>query len=262
VRVQNNALIGGTHVRLSGKSSIDVNVRRSSVNYETGAIFLESDLSRVLDRTSTGEAVTFWYAATPLTTVGVDVQRQRDRFDSAPERDSNRVRVSPVIDFQPHALITGRVAFGIHRREFLGRDVPDSKGTFLHVNLQYALLDRTMFSVEIDRDVDYSYRIREQEYLLTGVTASVTQRFVKPWQLRARFGRRHLTYLAAADSDAQPDPEPDAETAFEYGVDVGYRLGATRLGVQMLYRNRLSNTSVLREYQRFRVSTFVAYAFD
>ena len=60
------------------------------------------------------------FAVTPLTTVSVGVELERDRFDTSTIRDSNSWRILPAAEFAPDAVITGRVAAGF--RHFDPRD--------------------------------------------------------------------------------------------------------------------------------------------
>lgn len=264
VRVLDDTFVAGAEVRITGKSSIDIRAQRSVVKYDDDAVYLDSDLSRNLNRTMTGEGLTFRYAATPLTTIGLDVQQQRDRFEFSPERDTDRLRISPLIEFHPHALISGRALFGIDRRTYIGHDASEARGSIMLVDLRYTLLGRTQFAVLASRDLHYSYLSEREEYQQAGVTVSVAQRLADPWDVRGWFGRHRLTYLteAAGGAAAASADQAEDETVFSYGVDVGYRVGRTRLSVRVAYRERHSNESLSREYQRLRVTSSLAFPFN
>ena len=98
-RRQINTATVGTDVRLTAKLTAAVFGSRSRLNYDTNSIYQDTDLSRVLNYTGRGVGASLRYVLTPLTTIGVTVDRQHDRFDSAPDRNSD--------EFQCHA--NGRV---------------------------------------------------------------------------------------------------------------------------------------------------------
>lgn len=192
------------------------------------------------------------------------MRRQRDRFEFAAERDSDRVQLSPLVEFHPHAAVSGRVQFGVERRSFRQRDEPEDQGTFLRVNLGYTLLGRTRFSVSAVRELAYSYRLTAEEYQLAGMTVAVTQHLGRGWDARASVGRHRLTYLdTAGDAPSTPaDGNADAEAVTSWGVGLGYRLARTRVGVDVSYRARAADASLRREFQRLRVGSSVTYVFD
>jgi hypothetical protein len=258
VQRRDDAAVAGVALRLTGKTSIDIRAERSRTEYEPETVYFESDLARLLNRRATAEGATFRYAATPLTTIGIDVHRQRDRFEFTPERDSNRLRVSPLVEFSPHALLSGRAAFGFNRRTFLSRDAPQLSGMFVLVDLRYTLLGRTLFTIEAERDIGYSYRIQEEEYQLTGFAGSVTHRLADSWDVRARIGRYRLAYITESAAAADSHVETVAYSAGE----IGYVLGRMRVGLALEYTDRTSNVSIRRTYDRVRVVSSLTYVFD
>lgn len=252
----------GTGLRLTPKGSIDVRTRRSRVEYGGDTLYLGSDLARQLNRTTNGEGVALWYALTPLTTIGLDVQQDRDRFKFTRERDSDSLQVLPVVEFKPLALVSGRAQVGFRRRTFLDRQIPEFRGTVALVDLGYTLLGRTRFTVQAQRDLAYSYHVNEEEYLLAGATVSVSQRLADPWDVGASVGRFRLTYRQSDfRSGAALNADSLSETVLSYGADVGYRVGSTRLGLQMDYRQRQSDVSFGRHYERFRITSSLTYNF-
>ena len=126
VRRADERLFAGANVRLTGKSSIDFTAGQFRADYGTRNVSFESDLPHRLNRTSDGVGATLRYAVTPLTNVGVEVERFRDRFEFSPERDTNQLRVAPIVEFRPDAVISGRAGYGMYIRENVGRDGPES----------------------------------------------------------------------------------------------------------------------------------------
>jgi hypothetical protein len=257
VRRRRTGVFTGANVRLTGKSSVDVRARRSATEYGTGTLSVENDPTDQLDYTSEGEGATMWYGVTPLTTIGVDVDRQRDRFELTPERDTNQIRVAPVLEFRPDAVISGRATYGMYKRENVGRDLPAYRGTFLLAALRYTLLGRTRFNVQADRDLEYSYRDRQQAYQYIGYNVSVTHRLADPWDVRATVDRHRLTYVTGAGTFS-----PESEVRSTYGVGIGYRVGRSRIVVSVFHTDRQSEEFPIREFQKLRVVSSLLYAFD
>ena len=111
---------GGAELKLTGITSLTGSYRRTTQSYGDDERFLGMALAAQLDHTSDVATAGVRYAVTPLTTVVVDVELQRDRFDTSPIRDADSVRVMPAVEFSPDAVIAGHVAIGF--RQFSPRD--------------------------------------------------------------------------------------------------------------------------------------------
>ena len=238
-----------------GKTALGVHLRRANVEYEANALYLGSDLARLLNSTSRGEGLTFRYALTPLTTLVVDGQRYRDRFEFSPERDSEGFEVMPAIELKPLAVVSGRASVGFRRRTFLNQEIQEFNGTVARVDLRYTLRGRTRFGVEMQRDLEYSYRAEQSQYVLAALAGSVSHRLSNAWEVEGRAGRSRLTYRHTAVRVGE------TETVFNYAVDIGYRLRSTRLGVHLRHGERLSDVSPTRQYERFQVGSSLTYQF-
>jgi hypothetical protein len=262
VRRVHDGVGAGVDVWLSGKTTIGIRASRAGVAYEEGAEHFENNLARALNRTSTGEQLRLRYAATPLTSIALEVNRERDRFEFSPERDTNRLRLAPVIEFKPLALMGGSVAAGIQRSTTADGVGQKAGGSFLHADVHYTLRGRTRFAVQAERDIAYSYRVQETEYRQSGFSATVTHRLAYPWDVRGSVGRYRLTYLTASDSEVGPtvDPSPPTESLIRYGLGCGYLIGRARFGVNVRYSQRDSTLSPRREYGRLQLYSSLTYA--
>jgi len=255
-------LRGGFDVRLTAKATAGVFAVRDRLDYATNSLFRGTDLSRVLNHTSIGQGANLSYALTPFTAVTVEAQRQHDEFDSAPERNSDNVRVGTGVTFAPRALIRGSASVGVQKRKFLvGTKSAAGKGTFVVVDLAYTLLGRTVFSVNARRELEYSYLIAQPDYLSSGVSVAATQRIGQSWELGGSIGRHRLAY--------NPDPLANlglygsyAETILMSDGDVAYILGHSRIGFRVDYSERLAAQNIFdRRYQRLRLGSTFTYAF-
>ena len=79
-------------------------VRKEQFRYDDDEEFLDTDLSRALDRDSTYYGGGMQVELTPLTTFLTDVEVGEDRFVGSPERDADTWKVMPGFRFKPFAL--------------------------------------------------------------------------------------------------------------------------------------------------------------
>jgi len=244
----------GVDLTVSTKTSIAVMVRRSRVEYTGETVYLESDLASVLGDTSTVTGVGVRYALTPLTTVGAQFERDHERLPHAPERNADGVRLTSIVEFRPLALVSGQAQIGVRSRTFNDRNAPPFQGMVTQVDLSYTLLGRTRLTVRAQRDLSYSYRPGERDYLQTGTEGVVTHRLGTSWDVSGSVGRFRLQY-GLADRNAR------AERVLYYGVDVGRTMFRSRVGFQVSRQTRSSDFSARREYEEMRISSSVSYRF-
>lgn len=258
VRRRDETITIGTGIRLTDKTLVEIRASRSSVRYEEDAVFLDSNLAQALNRRATGEGFSLRYALTPLTTLSLDVDRERDRFDFATVRNSDSLRIGPAVEFKPFALISGRAYVGFRERTFHDPAIPKFTGTAARVDLTYTLLGRTSFNFAAERDLAYSYRQTNDDYVNTDLALSVNHRLAEPWDVGARVGRGRLAYRASLPGSPVVSY---AERVRSAGAEVGYRLGHTRLGFHVDYFTRDSDIEAFRRYDRLLVSSSVTYTF-
>ena len=179
---------------------------------------------------------------------------QRDRFDAAPERDADTLRLVPALRFDPTSLIRGSVAVGYRRFRPLSPELPDYRGLLVQAGLGYTLMGRTKFDVDVSRDVQYSFEDIEPYYLSTGGRVTMTHQLAGALDIQALAGRQTMAYRQRlVQGDARRD---QVET---YGGGAGYRLRAnTRLGVTWEV-NRRSSVLDERRYVRRRVFASLTY---
>ena len=251
----------GTDVRLAAKLTASVFASRSRLDYDINSIYLGTDLAQVLNFTGRSEGASLRYALTPLTTIGIEADRQRDRFDSTPDRNADSFRIAPMVGFNAGALISGSASFGFRQRRFLAGTAPDFNGSVASADLTYTLLGRTRFTVTGRRQLEYSYVVARTDYVESGVTLGVNQRFGDSWDVGGTITRSRLSYV---DVNSPTDSAllirfPD-ETIIGWSADAGYRLARTRIGVQVEQRQRQASAEV-RGYERFRIGSTLTYEF-
>ena len=123
------------------------------------------------------------HALTPLTSVALDVTRERERFVTSQFRDSDSTKVMGNVTFQPLALINGTASVGVRQFDPVPADVPAFTGVITAVNLSYSLLGITRFGVEATRDIQYSFEFEQPYYLESGVTGTVQQQVFGPFDV-------------------------------------------------------------------------------
>ena len=256
----------GVYLRLGSRLSVGPYVLWSRVKYDQNSLFLNTDLARVLNYNSTGEGVDARYLWTPFTTFGVSMERQRDRFTSTGDRNSDNLSVFPFVEFNPSALVSGRASVGFQTRTFLTPTpgAQDFTGTVALVNLNYTFRTRTRFTIAASRELKYSYFEGRRDYVEGTVTFGVTRRLGDSWDVGGSLGPARLSYLeSSTPATAGSPPFPD-ESILTSDADLGYNVGRTRVGFHFEYRSRQTDAPLLglaRGYQRFRFGATMTYRF-
>ena len=173
---RNEVARGGVELRLTDKISAAVYALTTRNEYEPNSLYLGTDLARELNYTSAGEGAALRWKLTPFTTFAMETERERDRFDSTDDRNSDSVRIAPAVEFNPLALVSGRFTYRFQHRRFISGVVPDFNGTFAFADLSYTAFGRTRFTVEYRRDLEYSYLVGQHDYVVSDATVRVTQR--------------------------------------------------------------------------------------
>jgi hypothetical protein len=278
-RRRNDAVTVGADLRLTGKVSAGLYARRSRLAYEPNSLYRDTDLASVLNHTSSGEGGRLRYSLTPLTSIAVDIEQYRDRFKFTADRHSDSLAVTPSVEFKPFALVSGRAAVGYRQRKFLAGDVPDFNGTVAFVDLTYTFRERTRFGVAARRELEYSYLIGRNDYVVGELTGLVTQRLGERWDAGGSLGRASLSYGQQRAPTRPPNPTPSTgggvtppavtppatiadETVLTTSVNVGYNFGRTRAGFQLEFRGRQAGEGEFdRGYERLRVGTSLTHTF-
>jgi hypothetical protein len=268
VRRVENRMFAGVELPLTRKTTLGAAFKRTKTDYAEGESFNDVILRFQFNRWTDIYTVSARHALTPLTTILLDTEYVREKFEFDVMRNSAGFRLLPGVEFKPMALISGTARVGYRQLNFDSPNVPDYSGPVGSVNLGYTLLGTTRFSVQVDRDVQFSFEQREPYYVLTGVTGTITQRLNTTWDLQARAGNQSLAYrqtiLAGNGSGSVAQGTTGAgrtDHVLYYGGGVGYRLGPdVRLGFNVDYYTRRSDVSI-RQYEGLRVGSSVTYGF-
>src|SRR5207249_2801691 len=99
----------GTRILVASRTALVVNARRFELQFDQGTEFRGADLAHNLNSRADSVEGGVQLMLTPLTTLNVTTTVQRDRFDSAPERNADTIRITPALQFDPTSLIRGTV---------------------------------------------------------------------------------------------------------------------------------------------------------
>jgi hypothetical protein len=244
-------------MRVMSRTSVGATGWRRRTQFDQAAFFYEANLARELDRTSSGTGMVVRHALTPLTTVGLDVTREHERFVTATYRDSNSTRVVATVNLQPLALISGAAAVGFRRFTPLPADVPSYNGLVANLDLSYSLLGTTRLGVQARRDIQYSFEFEQPYYLESGLTATVQRQVFGPYDVLGRVGRLGLAYTDRVGAAVLISNRTDHVTTV--GIGAGYRMGTDkRLGFT-IDRQRRTSTVPGRSYTGLRFGVSLTY---
>lgn len=252
-RTQRTILVG-TRLSVASRTDVVANLRYADLGYDEGSEFRGSDLAHNLNSATDSFEGGVQVALTPLTTLNLTTSLQRDRFDSAHERDANTFRITPALQFDPTALIRGTVSVGYRHFGPLDSSVPAYSGVVAQVTAGYTLRERMKFDVDFARDVQYSYEDLEPYYLATGGRLTATYQLVGPIDVQGFGGRQSLGYRSS-----QTVGESRTDHVETFGGGAGYRWHSLfRLGLTWEMNRRLSDLSD-RRYERRRVFASFTY---
>jgi len=248
---------GGVEMRAMSQTYVGGRIWRRRVEFDRDEVFRGVNLAEELNRTIDGGALTVRRVLTPLTTVSLQIGRERERFVLSPLRDADSSRIAGTATFQPLALINGNATMGYRRFTPLAADVPHYRGPTTAVNLSYTLLGITRFGVDASRDVQPSLEFEHPYYLETGVSGSVQQQVFGPFDVLARIGARRLAYRDRLGVAPAVSNRTDRVRAFSIGA--GYRLGTDkRIGFTIDRQNRTSSVDA-HEYRGVRFGVSLTY---
>lgn len=245
----------GLGVRVSARTQLLAWGRTAVNRFDATEEFLGTNLADALDRDADAIGGGLEVELTPLTTFVVNAEAQQDRFIRSPDRDADTFRITPGFHFKPFALIDGTLMVGYRRFETLSPLVPDFSGVAATVDLGYTFR-RTRVVGRYNRDITYSFETTEPYYLQTDWSLDVTQRITSRWDLVARAGRYSLDY----ERLTAPGLTERTDYGRIYGGGIGWHGGEhLRLGLNVDYVERRSDTDVLRSYDRVRTGLSVTY---
>lgn len=255
------AIEAGIIAAMSRRLSIEAKGRESRVEFDEREEFLGVRLRDQLDRTSRSVSLTTGYRLSPLTMVFLTGEAITDRFAFADDRDADSVRVVSGIQFRPRALITGHATIGMRRFQTLTDSVPDFQGLVTSAALGYTMMGATNLSFTADRDVAYSFEIRQPYYVVDSYGVRITQHIAGRIDGGVGAGRHQYSYRNVSPASTPSEAiDKRVDRTWNYTALVSYRVNPTmRVGLTVTYWERQSSSYGFRNYDAFRIGTTLIY---
>jgi hypothetical protein len=242
-------ITGGTRVSIASRTTLMLTARRTSDEYDPDEEFRGFNLARALNTTTTAYEGALGVELTPLTSLTLGGVHEQTRFELAPERDSDSIRVGPTLTFSPLGLLTGTAGIGYRRLEGRTNAVQDYSGVVASGSLSVILGGRFKVETAFNRDVKYSYERDVPTYVVTGGRGTLTTQVVGGLDVRVSGGRELMDFRAGGG-----EASPGKDTMNIYGGGVGYRLAnRAQLVLTAEWTDRQSTRDVTREFGNRRI---------
>jgi hypothetical protein len=253
-RVERETAVG-VNVFSLNRTSLRVGVRQGALTYEPGQLFDGIDLAQQLNRTSTAFSGGVQFAATPLTTLTLDVSAQRENYALTPGKNQSGNRVMFAVNFAPDAVIRGSAGVGVSHLDVEDPLAIPFTGLTTNVDLSYTLLGVTRFGGRVNRETTAS--VQEPYSLQTTFGVDVQQAFLGPVDLVLRLTHQLLEYqgLPARNLPGHTD------TLNVYAFGAVVRLSDTASVDTTFELGRRDSTSPELRYDRHRLITSVLLGF-
>jgi hypothetical protein len=248
-------LMFGSDVELTSITSLTAWVQRENTSWDRGEFYDGVSLAHQLNSTADLAAVGAKFRFTPLTTVTAVAELQRERFDTAPERDADSLRIAPSVEFENGAAFTGHAQGGFRVFRPLSTALEGYAGFVASAGLRYEISDVTRLHLDGGHDIEYSYDPLQPYYLETSIRFRIVQRIVGPvegvgiverWQLRhQRVGGRSFNGRL--------------EDTTTFGGGVGFRMSREMELTFTIDRTERTSSDPGRSYERHRVLASINY---
>lgn len=253
VRHSNTDVNGGGIVRMSQRLSVEAGGGVSRVSYDEGSIFDETSLRETLNRRTQSASLAVHHELTPLTRASIRATYSVEDFDYTPARNAKNVALVPGVEFKPLALVSGSAAVGVRRFQPENPMIQDFTGVVAHANLAYTLQGFTRFRFTADRDLAFSYSQSAPYYVSNGYGVGVDRHLGGKFDLTGGVDWLMHSYKVIVGIEPIGD-KPPVDRLTTWSLGVGYRLArARRVGFDVTYRERTSNTDFFIPYSGLRV---------
>lgn len=239
VRQKVNAARAGLVFGVTPKFSTEVSLYQSTYDFDASLITFRAINYRAgLKRNERGLRIELSHRLTSKTTLILDAETLRARFDFATVKNSDGFRITPGVVFSPRALISGTAKAGFRRLKPLSDEAPAFQGLVASINMGYTVLGATRVSVEAARDLTYSFEVSQPYYVQNTFGGSIRRQIHGDIDLvlsgkRARQAYRPLAEVLTA---------PRRDVVLNYAADLGYRLTpAARAGFVLGWQRRESS---------------------
>jgi hypothetical protein len=256
VRQTQTTVTAGLDADVTPLTAITAWASRSVTVYDDREQYLSVSLSEQLDHKTHVVGGGARFRPTPLTTVVIAAEIERDRFDRLPLRDADSLRVAPTLAFDAGAAITGDLKAGF--RSFRPHDAAIARydGFTGSARLHYTLPGLIRVDGEANHDIAYSYDPVQPYYLESGGRVTAIQRLFGPVEAIGIAERREIRNqrIGGAAFDGR------REVTTSFGGGVGFQIQAQmRFALTFERTERTSSEPVGRNYERMRVLGSINY---
>ena len=248
-RHDDRSYIAGVTIKLFTSTTLQLGVRQLTTRFEEDEEFRGQRLADSMNSRLESVEGVLGIALTPLTSVGLQVAKERQVFDRASERDSDTLRVMPTLTFSPLGLINGTLAVGY--RKFTARDpaTPAFSGLVARVGTGVTLFDNHRVDVTVIRDLSYSYDRETPYFIGTSGTVTWTYAVAGPFDIKLSATRDRMHYRGSGVT-----PAADEDNYDEYGAGLGVRIRRRlRVGIHGDFIRRESDKTSDRNYDNHRI---------
>jgi hypothetical protein len=255
-RNSQTTVLVGADFDMTFRTSLTGWVSRSRTRYDRDEQYLAVSLADQLDHRTDVAAAGARFKVTPLTTILVAAEIEQDRFERAPVRDADSLRIAPAVAFDSGAAISGDANAGFRSFTPHDADLASFRGFIGSARLHYTLLSMTRFDIEAKRDVSYSYDPTQPYYLESGGRLTVAHRVLGPMELIAIGERRDVRNqrIGGTSFDGR------REVTTSMGAGIGFRT-QKQMRFALTYERtaRTSSEPLGRDYERRRVLASITY---
>jgi len=253
VRHTSTDITGGGTARISPRLSIEANGGVARISYDEGSIFDSTSLRETLNRRTQSASLAFHHEVTPLTRASIRATYSVDDFDYTPSRNARSFALVPGVEFKPRALISGSAAIGIRRFQPENPLIEDFTGVIARANLAYTLQGFTRFRFSADRNLAFSYSQAAPYYVTNGYGIGIDRHIGGRFDVTGGLDWLMNSYKTIVGIEPLPE-KPPVDRLTTWSLGVGYRLArARRVGFDVSYRERTSNTDFFIPYSGLRV---------
>lgn len=256
IRQRINTARAGVSFGFTPKFSTEVSLYQSTFDYDATLTSLRAINYRAgLKRNERGLRVGLSERLTSKTTLFLEGETLRARFDFATVKNADGFRISPGVVFAPRALISGVAKVGFRRFTPLNEQAPPFQGLVASLNLAYTMRGATRLSVEAARDLSYSFEVSQPYYLQGSFGGAVRRQLGGDIDLVLSGKRYRQSYRSLADSTTAPRKD----RILNYAADIGYRMTpAVRAGFVVGWQRRESSIAE-KSYQGVTAGLSLTY---
>ena len=246
----------GIDVELTPLTSLTASVRRERTAWDEDAQYFGVSLAEQLNSSTDILGAGVRYRPTPFTSLTTVAEIQRDRFEMAPERDADSLRLAPSVEFDNGSALTGRAQAGYRVFRPLNASLEGYDGFVASAGLRYAFADVTRVYLDGGHDVKYSFDPLQPYYLESGLRVRLIQRIAGPFEGVAIGERWHLQHQRVGGQSF----DGREEYTTTVGGGVGFRLTREmEITFTVDRTTRTSSAPVARAFERRRVLASVSY---